>query len=101
MFTKITPTADQKLSNDDVASLIVHDALTKISQLTGFTKEEATNALLVQIKTQIDSQPQLTKQKTQTLYLKNIQQIMRPQHSSKSLPILDHIEYKYISNLFN
>ena len=78
MFTKITPTTDSQLSNEDVANLIVSDALEKISQLTGLSQEKAFELLSQQVNNDAAS------------------------HTPKAQPpILEHNEFQFISSLFN
>jgi len=82
MFTRIKPTTDSQLSNDDVANLIVDDAITKLAQLTDLSKEQAFALLSKQVNghltKQVGSSPKVLEQ-----------------------PILEHSEFKYISSLFN
>jgi len=82
MFTKITPTTDSQLSNEDVANLVVGDALEKIAQLTGLSQEEAIALFVNQVDQQSDaiSQKQSTKVET---------------------PLLEQSEFQFISSLFN
>jgi uncharacterized protein YidB (DUF937 family) len=82
MFTKITPTADSQLSNEDVANLIVSDALEKIAQLTGLNQEKAFVLLANQIN---ESSNNLSHDK-----------IIKIQ-----TPILEQNEFQFISSLFN
>ena len=49
MFTKIPQKADSLLSNEDVANLIVNDALAKICQLTGLNKNQSYALLAAQL----------------------------------------------------
>lgn len=82
MFTKITPTADSQLSNEDVANLIVNDALEKVSKLTGLSQQKAFALLANQVNQHSDviSQKQSTKVET---------------------PLLEQSEFQFISSLFN
>ncbi|WP_019029458.1 hypothetical protein [Colwellia piezophila] len=82
MFNKITPTTDSQLSNEDVANLIVNDALNKISRLTGLSEQQAFLLLSNQIKmhNSDDIHEQVTRFKS---------------------PLLEQSEYQFISNLFN
>ena len=82
MFTKIVPKADSQLSNEDVANLIVSDALTKISQLTGLSEQKAFALLSNQV----------TKQDCN----KNHERVTKVQ-----APLLEHNEFQFISSLFN
>ena len=82
MFTKITPTADSQLSNEDVANLIVSDALEKISQLTGLNQEKAFALLANQI-----NQSSNNLSHDQTIKIQP--------------PILEQNEFQFISSLFN
>ena len=75
MFTKISPTADSQLSNEDVANLMVNDALKNISQLTGLNQEQAF-ALLVN-------------------------QVSHTKRSKVHPPLLEQNEAQFISSLFN
>jgi len=82
MFTKIVPTADSQLSNEDVANLIVSDALTKISQLTGLSEQKAFALLAKQVvlKNGLDSHEEITQVQA---------------------PLLEQNEFQFISSLFN
>jgi len=82
MFTKIVPTADSQLSNEDVANLIVSDALTKISQLTGLSEQKAFALLAKQVvlKNGLDSHEKITQVQA---------------------PLLEQNEFQFISSLFN
>jgi uncharacterized protein YidB (DUF937 family) len=82
VFTKITPTADSQLSNEDVANLIVSDALEKIAQLTGLNQEKAFVLLANQIN---QSSNNLSHDKTIKI----------------QTPILEQNEFQFISSLFN
>ena len=81
MFTKITPTTDSQLSNEDVANLIVSDALSKISQLTGMNEQQAFALLSSQVNPQGNDNKQVTSNKVY-------------------VPLLDQSESQFISNLF-
>ncbi|PKI14377.1 hypothetical protein CXF71_16715 [Colwellia sp. 12G3] len=81
MFTKITPTTDSQLSNEDVANLIVSDALSKISQLTGLSKQKAFALLSNQVTPQSNDNKQLAFKKIH-------------------IPLLDQSESQFISSLF-
>jgi len=82
MFTKIVPKADIQLSNEDVVNLIVSDALTKISQLTGLSEQKAFALLSNQVVPQnCDS---------------NYGKITEVQ-----APLLEQNEFQFISSLFN
>jgi hypothetical protein len=82
MFTKIVPITDSQLSNEDVANLIVSDALTKISQLTGLSEQKAFALLSDQVaqKNCDTSDEKVTKMQA---------------------PLLEQNEYQFISSLFN
>jgi len=82
MFTKIAPKADSQLSNEDVANLIVSDALAKISQLTGLSEVKAFALLSNQVAQQNydNSHEKITKVQT---------------------PLLEQNEFQFISSLFN
>jgi len=82
MFTKIAPKADSQLSNEDVANLIVSDALAKISQLTGLSEAKAFALLSNQVAQQNydNSHEKITKVQT---------------------PLLEQNEFQFISSLFN
>ena len=82
MFTKITPTADSQLSNDDVANLIVNDALEKINQLTGLTQHKAFALLVEQVNKHSDD---ISNKKT----------------TKVEAPLLEQNEFQFISSLFN
>ncbi len=84
MFTKIKPATDSQLSNDDVANLILSDALTKVEQLTGLN-QQASLALLLEL---IAPAKQTTDVEINKIY--QIQQ-----------PVLEQNEYQFISGLFN
>ncbi len=81
MFTKINPTADSQLSNEDVANLIVSDALSKISQLTGLSKQQAYSLLSKQVNPHNNDN--------------NVPS------NKMYVPLLDQSESKYISSLFS
>ena len=82
MFTKITPTADSQLSNEDVANLIVGDALEKICQLTSLSQENAFALLASQVNQHSND---LGHEKPVTI----------------QAPLLEHKEFQFISSLFN
>lgn len=82
MFTKIPRTADSQISNEDVASLIVGDALNKISQLTGLNHQKAFTLLSTQVS-------------LHTGYSNHKETV------KVEAPLLEHSEFLYISNLFN
>jgi uncharacterized protein YidB (DUF937 family) len=82
MFTKITPTTDSQLSNEDVANLILSDALSKISQLTGLSEQQAFTLLSSQVNPQSNDN-------------KVVKFTPRP------TPLLDQNESQFISSLFN
>jgi len=82
MFTKITPTADSQLSNEDVANLIVGDALDKLSKLTSLNQKEAFALLVNQVNLNTDDVGLKQTTKIQT-------------------PLLEQNESLFISNLFN
>ncbi len=82
MFTKITPTTDSQLSHEDVANLIVGDALEKISQLTGLSQENAFALLVNQVNQHGNN---LGHEKPVTI----------------QAPLLEHNEFQFISSLFN
>jgi len=75
MFTNITPKADSQLSNEDVANLVVGDALEKISQLTGLSQKKAFALLVNQVSH--ENTPQI------------------------QAPLLEQNECQFISSLFN
>jgi len=75
MFTKVTPKADSQLSNEDVANLIVGDALEKISQLTGLSQKKSFALLVNQVN------------------YERAQQIQAP--------LLEQSEFQFISSLFS
>lgn len=79
MFTKIIPTADSQLSNEDVANLLVSDALSKISQLTGLNAQQAFALLSTQVSP-----------KSHDITPTRLQ-----------VPLLDQSESQFISSLFN
>ncbi len=79
MFTRIKPTTDSQLSNDDVANLIVDDAITKLSQLTDLTKEQAFTLLVNHIKSQVSIE----------------------ESQKLTTPVLEANESQFISSLFN
>lgn len=80
MFTKIVPTADSQLSHEDVANLIVSDALTKLSQLTGLSEQRAFTLLSNQVAQHNcdNNNEKMTK-----------------------APLLEQNEFQFISSLFN
>jgi len=80
MFIKINPTTDSQLSNKDVANLIVSDALRKISQLTGLNEQQAYSLLSNQVNPHNNNN--VTSNKI-------------------TVPLLNHSEYQFISNLFS
>lgn len=82
MFTKITPATDSQISNEDVANLIVSDALSKISQLTGLCQEKAFELLSQQVN-------------------QNNNTVNHAQEARVQAPILEHNEFQFISSLFN
>jgi len=82
MFNKITPTTDSQLSNEDVANLIMSDALNKISQLTGLSEQLAFALLANQVN-----------QKTQQNNPERLDKV----HG----PLLEQSESQFISSLFN
>jgi len=82
MFTKIVPKADIQLSNEDVVNLIVSDALTKISQLTGLSEQKAFALLSNQVVPQNCDN--------------NYGKITEVQ-----APLLEQNEFQFISSLFN
>jgi uncharacterized protein YoaH (UPF0181 family) len=82
MFTKISPKTDSQLSNENIVNLIVDDAITKISQLTGMTSKEAFALLVTEINQQ--TKPE-TKIKANTY----------------QQAILEQTECKFILGLFN
>jgi len=82
MFTKIVPAADSQLSNTDVANLIVSDALTKISQITGLSEQKAFALLSNQVAQQSCDN--------------NHEKITKVQ-----APLLEQNEFQFISSLFN
>ncbi|TWX69842.1 hypothetical protein ESZ36_07835 [Colwellia demingiae] len=82
MFTKIPQTTDSQLSNEGLTNLIVSDALSKISQLTGLSERQAFVLLSSQV-TQHNSD-------------NNHQKIVKVQ-----APLLEQNEFQFISSLFN
>ncbi|KGJ89527.1 hypothetical protein [Colwellia psychrerythraea] len=82
MFTKVTPKADSQLSNEDVANLIVSDALAKISQLTGLNQQRAFALLASQVNQYSDD-------------------VSHQQITKIEAPLLEQNEFQFISNLFN
>ncbi|HCM48486.1 MAG TPA: hypothetical protein DIS98_13650 [Colwellia sp.] len=82
MFTKITPTTDTQLSNEDVANLIVSDAMSKISQLTGMNEQQAFALLSSQVNPQSNDNSHVATKKVYT-------------------PLLDQSESQFISSLFS
>ena len=82
MFTKISPTADSQLSNEDVANLMVNDALKNISQLTGLNQEQAFALLVNQVSQQTD-------------------QVSHTKRTKVYSPLLEQNEAQFISSLFN
>ncbi|AAZ25568.1 MULTISPECIES: hypothetical protein [Colwellia] len=82
MFTKITHTTDSLLSNEGVTSLIVNDALRKISQLTGLSQQQAFALLSSQV--------------TQQYNNTDHREIIKVQ-----APLLEQKESQFISSLFN
>ncbi len=82
MFTKISPKTDSQLSNENIVNLIVDDAITKITRLTGMTSKEAFALLVTEVNRQ--SEPQIK------IKAKRYQQ-----------PVLEQSECKFISGLFN
>lgn len=82
MFTKIVPTTDSQLSYEDVVNLIVSDALSKISQLTGLSEQKAFTLLSSQVAQQNydNSHEKMTKVQA---------------------PLLEQNEFQFISSLFN
>ena len=81
MFTKVTPTADSQLSNDDIANLIISDALQKIGQLTGLKQQDAFTLLSNQVNQHAEDV--------------NGEQISKVQD-----PLLGQNEFQFISSLF-
>lgn len=79
MFTRVTPRTDSQLSNDDVANLILDDAINKLAQLTDLDKEQAYALLTKQIKSQINVE----------------------ESAKLATPILEVKESQFISSLFN
>ena len=79
MFTRIKPTTDSQLSNDDVANLIVDDAITKLAQLTDLSKDQAFTLLVNQIQAQVSIE----------------------EHQKLAIPVLEASESQFISSLFN
>ena len=86
MFTKISPKTDSQLSNENIVNLIVDDAITKITQLTGMTSKEAFALLVTEInqQTKPETKPE-TKIKANTY----------------QQAILEQTECKFILGLFN
>jgi len=82
MFTKITPTTDSQLSNEDVANLIVGDALEKLGKLTGLNQKEAFALLANQVNQHSDD-------------------VCLKQTTKIQAPLLEQNESLFISNLFN
>ncbi|GAW94849.1 MULTISPECIES: hypothetical protein [Colwellia] len=82
MFTKINPATDSQLSNEDVANLMVNEALNNISKLTGLNQEQAFALLLSQVSRQ-----------TEQVSLESTSKV----HS----PLLEVDETQFIASLFN
>jgi hypothetical protein len=82
MFTKITPTTDSQLSNDEIANLIVSDALEKIGQLTGLKQKDAFALLSSQV-------------------IQHVEEVNDEQINKVQTPLLGQNECQFISNLFN
>lgn len=82
MFTKIPQTTDSQLSNEGLTNLIVNDALSKISQLTGLSEQQAFILLSSQVLQHNSDNSQ--------------QELVKVQ-----APLLEQNEFQFISNLFN
>jgi hypothetical protein len=82
MFTKITSSTDILLSNEGVTSLIVNDALKKISQITGLSEQQAFALLSSQV--------------TQQHRNNSHSEIIKMQG-----PLIEQKESQFISSLFN
>ncbi|ALO34055.1 hypothetical protein CMT41_04430 [Colwellia sp. MT41] len=89
MFTKINPATDSQLSNEDVANLMVNEALNNISKLTGLNQEQAFALLLSQVSRQTE---QVSRQ-TEQVSLESTSKV----HS----PLLEVDETQFIASLFN
>ncbi len=72
------PTTKSQLTHEDVTNLVVNEALTKISQLSGLSQQGAFALLAKQVN---DNYPL--------------------NRTAKHTPTLDHNEFKFISGLFN
>jgi hypothetical protein len=82
MFTKISSSTDILLSNEGVTSLIVNDALKKISQVTGLSEQQAFALLSSQV--------------TQQQRNNSHSEIIKVQG-----PLIEQNESQFISSLFN
>ena len=82
MFTKISSSTDILLSNEGVTSLIINDALKKISQVTGLSEQQAFALLSSQV--------------TQQQRNNSHSEIIKVQG-----PLIEQNESQFISSLFN
>ena len=56
MFTKTKLLTDSQLSHSEIANLLVEDALTKMSQLTGLDSQKCFKLILAQVTTETDQE---------------------------------------------
>lgn len=81
MFNKVTPKADSQLSRNDVANLVLADAVDSISKLTGVSQEKALQLLV----------KQLTPRESENASLIN---------RNHQQPLLEQNEFQFIAELF-
>ena len=82
MFTKTTPKTDSQLSNENLADLLVNDAINKIMQLTGMTSKAALDLFVAQVNQQT-------------------KKIAKGKFNAYQQSKLEQTEYTFISSLFN
>lgn len=82
MFTKTTPKTDSQLSNENLADLLVNDAINKIMQLTGMTSKAALDLFVAQVNQQT-------------------KKIAKVKFNAYQQSKLEQSEYTFISSLFN
>jgi hypothetical protein len=82
MFTKTTPKTDSQLSNENIADLVINDAINEIMQLTGMTSKATLDLFVAQVNQQT----------------KNIAKVKFNAYQQSKL---EQTEYTFISSLFN